>query len=180
MTLFVKGCCKRHHLDEKIIRMIASRKSAVSRRNFSLDIGQSTINQELELKELAGEVKEKDKDMSVVKTGFINPMFSGPVRVVGMVHSAEEIGEVGEENGKAVTKEVVDEMDKCEILIDPATGRKYSWNSKTDETVWIDNEEGEEGTGVKVDDDSENLTDPVSGRQYVHHIPSGNTTWWDG
>jgi hypothetical protein len=86
MTLFVKGCCKRHHLDEKIIRMIASRKSAVSRRNFSLDIGQSTINQELELKELEGEVKtkEKDEDMSAVKTGFTNPMFSGPVQMAAM------------------------------------------------------------------------------------------------
>ena len=82
MTLFVKGCCKRHHLDEKIIRMIASRKSAVSRRNFSLDIGQSTINQELELKELEGEVKtkEKDEDMSAVKTGFTNPMILVPCR----------------------------------------------------------------------------------------------------
>ena len=189
MTLFVKSWCKRGHWDEKIIRMIESRRSAVSRRSGSLEVGQRNINGrsshavvagELELKELAGEVKEKDKDMSVVKTGFINPMFSGPVQVAGMVHSAEEIGEVGEENGKAVTKEVVDEMDKCEILIDPATGRKYSWNSKTDETVWIDNEEGEEGMGVKVDDDSEILTDPVSGRRYVHHIPSGNTTWWDG
>ena len=179
MTLFVKGCCKRHHLDEKIIRMIASRKSAVSRRNFSLDIGQSTINQELELKELEGEVKtkEKDEDMSAVKTGFTNPMFSGPVQMAAMAPTAEEIGEAaGEGNEQAVTKEVVDEMDRCEILIDPATGRKYSWNEKTNETVWVDKKE----VGVKVDDDSEILTDPVSGRRYVRHIPSGNTTWWDG
>ena len=67
-------------------------------------------------------------------------------------------------------------MDRCEILIDPATGRKYSWNEKTNETVWVDKKE----VGVKVDDDSEILTDPVSGRRYVRHIPSRNTTWWDG
>ena len=65
--------------------------------------------------------------------------------------------------------------DEHQILADPATGRRYSWNTHTDETCWIEEEEVE--VGIK---EEEILTDPVSGRRYVHHIPSGDTTWLDG
>jgi len=73
---------------------------------------------------------------------------------------------------------VLKEKDEHEILTDPATDRKYSWNTKTGETVWID--EDEEEVEQEEDDDTEILVDPVSGRKYVHHKPSGNTTWLDG
>ena len=80
------------------------------------------------------------------------------------------------------TTEVLEVKDEHEILTDPATDRKYSWNTKTGETVWIDEveEDGEEEEEEEEDDDTEILVDPVSGRKYVHHKPSGNTTWLDG
>jgi hypothetical protein len=170
VTLFVKGWCKRNHLDEKISRMVGSRRSAASRRSGSSVVGQKTtrgwsshdvVGRELE--NLEGEVKT-------------NPMLS-PAQSAAL---AQDVGE-GSETTRT-TVEVMEEKDEHEILTDPATDRKYSWNTKTGETVWIDEEEedGEEEEEEDEDEDTEILFDPVSGRKYVHHIPSGNTTWLDG
>ena len=165
LALFVKGCCKRHHLDEKIILMVERRRSARSRRSGSSVAGQRTTRVwsshdvvDRELESLEGEVKT-------------NPMLS-PTQSAAMAQGAREGA------GATKTTEVFEEKDEHEILIDPATMRKYSWNTKTGETVWIDEEEAE--AEEEEDDDTEILTDPVSGRKYVHHIPSGNTTWLDG
>ena len=34
-----------------------------------------------------------------------------------------------------------EEKDLSEVLVDEATGRRYSWNVKTKETKWLDDDE---------------------------------------
>ena len=34
-----------------------------------------------------------------------------------------------------------EEEDLIEVLVDEATGRKYSWNTKAEKTKWLDDDE---------------------------------------
>ena len=110
----------------------------------------------------------------------------------------------------ANTKEKVDGTNKQEeekednelhikMLKDAANGRRYSYNNKTGETLWVDpevkeerrgeeNHDGEEKEGetkVEVDDggkQEEKLVvaiDVASGRQYSYNPATGTSLWID-
>ena len=184
MAMFVKEWCKRKKLDQKILQMIEKRRS--SRRSSSAEVGgqhprglsaHGVVNRESG-GVVEGEVNTRmhGENAVAVKTDFTNPMLSSAQTVAMVQQAGGKVRGAGEGCGSATTTTVLNEKnDEHQILADPATGRRYSWNTHTDETCWIEEEEVEGGI-----EEEEILTDPVSGRRYVHHIPSGDTTWLDG
>jgi hypothetical protein len=72
-----------------------------------------------------------------------------------------------------------------EIYQDERTGRRYSFNSQTQETKWLEDEDTQTGnptvaTLTNEDPTVEIHTDPTSGKRYSWNATTSEATWLDG
>jgi hypothetical protein len=147
----------------------------------------------------------KDLEKDIIDVSLANPMLnpmleknnnaSNKVKRLPKVLKPKE--KVDGANKQEEEKE--DNELHIQILKDVANGRRYSYNNKTGETLWVDpevkeerkggeNHDGEEKEGdtkIKVDDggkQEEKLVvaiDAATGRQYSYNPATGTSLWID-
>ena len=80
----------------------------------------------------------------------------------------------------------IESIDDVEIYQDERTGRRYSFNSQTQETKWLEDEDIQTGNPTVVatltnDDPTVEIhTDPTSGKRYSWNATTSEATWLDG
>jgi hypothetical protein len=151
--------------------------------------------------------RQHEREEDVIDLSLVNPIFKktnnvatgntvqeirrNKVRRLSKVMNAREtvdavdMQEEKDEEGQGEEKENV-ELD-IEILKDETNGRRYSYNNRTGESLWVDPEvietrEGGEEHGGETEENEEELVfdiDEATGRRYSYNQATGTSLWVD-
>jgi hypothetical protein len=152
--------------------------------------------------------RQHEREEDVIDLSLVNPIFKktnnvavtgntvqeirrNKVRRLSKVMNAREtvdavdMQEEKDEEGQGEEKENI-ELD-IEILKDETNGRRYSYNNRTGESLWVDPEvietrEGAEEHGGETEENEEELVfdiDEATGRRYSYNQTTGTSLWVD-